>query len=75
MCSIHGAGATLPIFARKRPRVALMAFSNSQNTTIEHSTQPSHYRQDRSSFVTASEDKENAPSGYNRSGKETTKWR
>ena len=74
MCSIHRAGAALPIFARKRPRVALMAFSNSQNTSNEHSTLP-HYRQDRSSVVTASEDKENAPSVYHRSGKETTKWR
>ena len=71
-CLLRGAGAALPIFPRKRPRMALMAFSNSQSSS-EHVTQ--HRRQDKSSYVfTAAEGKENS-GGYNRSGKETTKWR
>ena len=72
-CSLHGAGAALPIFARKRPRVALMAFSNSQGTNSEHITQ--YHRQDKSSVaVTRGQlDKENTAAGYG--SKETTTWR
>ena len=76
MCNrlMRGAGTALPIFARKRPRMALMAFSNSQSAVnSDHATQ--HHRQDKNSFVgTAAEEKENA-GGYNQSGRETIKWR
>ena len=72
MCLMHEAGAALPIFARKRPRVALMAFSNSQNTNSEHTSQ--HHRQDKSIVaVTRGQNKENTAGGYG--GKETTTWR
>ena len=73
VCVLHGAGAPLPIFARKRPRVALMAFSNSQTANSEHTAQ--HHRQDKSSVaVTRGQlDKENTASGYG--GKEKTTWR
>lgn len=73
-CVLHGAGAALPIFARKRPRVALMAFSNSQTTNSEQTVQ--HHRQEKSSAaVTRGQlDKENTASG-SYGGKEKTAWR
>ena len=66
--------AALPIFAKKRPRVALMAFSNSQgNTNSSHVMQD--HRQDKSSLIVtaAGEDKENT--GYSNAGRELARWR
>ena len=81
MCAylLHGVGAALPIFAKKRPRLALMAFSSSQSRNSEPTSQQ-RTRQDKSSVaVTRGEDnKENitaAGLGYNHNGREMVKWR
>lgn len=70
-----GTGAALSIFTRKRPRMALMAFSNSQSSMNSGHTVAKDFRQEKNSFVvpTAMGDKEN--SGYNHRVRETTKWK
>lgn len=73
--SLHETGVALPIFARKRPRVALMA-SNSQSSGPSSERVAQHYKQDkRFKVTTTGDDKENASNYSHNRGREITPWR
>ena len=57
-CHVLGVIGTLPIFARKRPRVALLAFSSSQNPVTTPGRSNTSMNTQERSYLTPSE-KEN----------------